>query len=454
MSVSPARKAALRALARVRTRAGYASETLDAVVSSSRLSSQDVALATRLTYGTLQTVGVLDWVIDRYATRPGAIEPQVRDALRVATYEILYLSTPAWAAVDEGVEAVRRARPQAATLANAILRRVADQAASFPWGDPSADDEALARATGHPGWMADLFVQDLGREAARAVMESANEPAPLYLWRNPFVASLPEAMAALEQDGARPFECGPAGCIVAGEPAAAVRGQAVARSLALVSDAAAQLVAPALDAHPGRRLVDIGAGRGTKTVQMQASAVARGGPAAVWAVDLHAFKTRVLAQRLADLHVPQVTVLEGDATHVASIVGLPEAGTADGVLVDAPCSGLGTLRRHPDKRWRLSPHEIEPLARLQATLLREAASLVRPGGLVVYSTCSLARRENHDVVSGFLGEGSGSVFRTRSLAHVVPPPWTGWVGPEGWFQSLPLAGGPDGHFIAALERTG
>ena len=454
MSVSPARRAALRVLERVRTRSAYAAETLDAVLSRAGLSERDAALATRLTYGTLQTVGVLDEVIDRMARRPAEIEPHVRDALRIGAYELLFARTPPRAAVNESVEAVKSHRAQAAPLANAVLRRLADEATSFPWGDPATDLAARARQTGHPVWLVELLVRDLGAQRADEVLAAANEPAPLYLWHNPFVGPMADALAALEADGAEPALCDPPGCVVAGVPSAAVRGGAVASGRVLVTDAAAQVAARAIAPGADASIVELAAGRGTKTVELQALSLAAGGVSRIWAVDLHGFKTRVLRERLAELGVGGVTVVQGDAADVAAIEGLPRAGTVDEVLLDAPCTGLGTLRRHPEKRWRLTEADVPAMAAVQRTLLEQAATLVRPGGVVVYSTCSLARRENHEVVSDFLAGGTGTAFRTRSVADAVPEAWHDAIGPEGWFQSLPRLAGPDGHFVAALERMG
>lgn len=454
MSIAPARRAALQVLKRVREREAFGPETLHAVLTASGLSHADLALATRLTYGTLQTCGVLDEAIDRLAAKPSGMEPRVRDALRLAAYELLFARTPARAAVHEGVDAVRAVRPQAAGMANAVLRRLAEEAPTFPWGDAGSDDVALARLTAHPLWMVELFAADLGREVAETVLRADLEPAPLYLWHNPFAVRFGEALALLEQDDADPRPCEPPGCIEAGAPARAVRGECVASGACLVTDAAAQLAARAMDPRPGQLVVDIAAGRGTKTVQLQALAIAQGGPADVVAVDVHGFKAEILSRRMQKLGIPGVRVVTGDATDVSSVEGMPAAGTADAVLLDAPCSGLGTLRRRAEKRWRLAASDIDGLAQLQYELLGQSASLVRPGGVVVYSTCSIARRENHDVVARFLGSSEGAGFKTRDIIEAVPAAWRRWIGPEDWFQSVPEPAGPDGHFVAALERTG
>lgn len=454
MSVAPARRAALKVLGRVREREAFGPETLDAVLTASGLAQADLALATRLTYGTLQTSGVLDEALDRFIERPKDVEPRVRDAMRLAAYELLFARTPARASVHQGVEAVRAVRPQAAGMANAVLRKVATAAADFPWGDPDTDVAALARATGHPLWMAELFVRDLGHAAAATALRADLEPAPLYLWHNPFLGQFGEVMAALEDEGVDPSACEPPGCILAGSASAAVRSEVVASGRCLVTDAAAQIAPAVVGAHAGGLVVDIAAGRGTKTVQLQALSVAAGAPADLVAVDIHRFKADILAKRMVKLGVPGVRVLVGDAIEPGAVEGMPAPGTADAVLLDAPCSGLGTLRRRAEKRWRLTQPDLESLSELQASLLTSSASLVRPGGVVVYSTCSVARCENHDVVAAFLASEPGSSFTVKDISDALPVSWRDRIGPEGHFQSVPEPGGPDGHFVAALERKG
>ena len=341
MTIAPARRVALQVLHRVRERGSFGPETLDAVLRASGLSPRDTALATRLTYGVLQTLGTLDEAIDLFARVPSALEPGVRDALRLGAYEILFMRTPARAAVNEAVDAARLARPQAAGLANAVLRRIADEAEAFPWGDPATDDQALARVTGHPRWLVDRWIEELGGERATEALYADLEAAPLYVWANSFKASPVEILDALEADGAQPVADVPPGCIRAGDTSAAVRGEVVRTGLAIVTDAAAQLAARVLGPHLGQIVVDVASGRGTKTAEIQACSVAGGAPCDLYALDIHPFKAEVLRRRMTDLCVPGVTTLVGDATDVASVEGLPHAGSAAAVLVDVPCSGLG-----------------------------------------------------------------------------------------------------------------
>lgn len=450
MSVSPARRAALRVLHRVRERTAFGPETLDAVLRSSELDPRDAALATRLTYGTLQTQGTLDEAIDRFIDHPASLEPAVRDVLRMGAYELLFMRTPAWATVHEAVDLARSVRPQTAGLTNAVLRRIASESDGFPWGDPETDDTALARMTGHPRWLVDRWITELGRERAAETLRADLEPAPLYLWANPFKTSYAELIDALTREGAGPHDCELPGCVRVDDAVAALHGSAIAQGRALVADASAQ-IAPRMCAVPGGIVVDVAAGRGTKTAQIQAACVSAGAAAQVFALDIHEFKTRILADRMAELGVPGVIPLVGDATDMTAVAGLPAAGTADAALLDAPCSGLGALRRRPEKRWRVTPDDIERLAVLQSSMLAGTASLVRVGGRVVYSTCTVSRAENQDVVSCFLREMNGA-FTTVDIAPLLPDEWLHDVTEEGWYQSTPRIGGPDGHFVAVLER--
>ncbi len=446
------RAVAARVLGEVRRRDAYAVAVLDTALAGAGLEPRDVALVTRLVYGTLGYQGTLDEALDRFLDNPGGIEPPVRDALRAAAYELLFMRSPAHAAVNEWVEIVKRSRPRAGGVANAVLRKLAEAATDFPWGDPATDLDALARATGHPRWLVDRLMEDLGPEIATGVLRADDGTAPLYLWVNPFKATVARAVAALERDGAEPEECYQPGCVRARHAGAAVRGEAVADGLAIVTDAAAQVAALAVGGHPGRIVVDAASGRGTKTAELQAVSVAAGGAAQVVALDVHGFKTRLAAERMERLGVPGVTASVADAADPSAGPDAPAQGSAAAVLLDAPCSGSGTLRRHPEKRWRLAPEDIEEMAALQARLVQGVSSLVEPGGRLVYATCSIVRAENDAVVDGFLGSPSGEGFEPVDLAEVLPEAWRPNVGEDGRFRTFPAPHGPDGHFVAALRR--
>jgi len=454
VSATHARLLALKVVSRVREREAYAHETLDAVLRKDHAVHRDAAFATRLAYGTIACRGTLDEAVARFVTRPDSLEPAVADALAVSAYELLFARTPPHVAVSEGVELVRSVQARAAGFANAVLRRLAEAADEFPWGDPDHDDEALARSVGHPIWLTRLWIDELGREAAAAVMRANNEPAPLFLAHLPFKATFDETMVSLERDGVEPVRGVVPGCIVAGVPSAAVRSHALRDHQVVVVDEGAQFAALAAAPQSATHIVEFGAGRGSKTFIMAGEAARSGGHVLVTAVDTHDFKLTALTDTVKALHIDGITAVRADATSPAIAPLLPSA-PVDRVLVDAPCSGLGTLRRHPDRRWRAQPSEIEALAALGGRLLESAASLVTPGGFVVYSTCTIARAENAEVIEGFLTSEAGRGFAIDSLMPDVPEPWSGYVGRQGYFQSLPEVGGMDGHFVARLlrERT-
>ncbi len=450
VSATEARKLALEAIYRARRNDAWLSDVLSTALDKSELEPRDRAFAARIARGVSEHVGTLDEIIDSVADRPGRIEPQVRDVLRLAAYEAIFLDTPDRAVVSEGVDLVRSVTPRAAGYANAVLRKLVERATGFPYGDPETDLAALARQTGHPLWLAERLVKELGTEAARTMMLAGAEPAPFTCAFNPFRATRDEAFAALEVDEAQPEDGLLGSSIVCGNPSAAVKSQAVRRGMVIVCDEAAQAVCSAAPVVPGGVLVDVAAGRGTKTALLQAAALAADAPMVVTALDVYGFKTELLHKRMTDLKVPGVVSVTADATDAEALTAL--GIQADLVFVDAPCSGLGTLRRHPEKRWAITPSMITEVAALGASILGASANLVGPDGFMVYSTCTVTEEENASVVRAFIEESAGS-FKVISFSGRVPESFERWVTSEGWLQTIPEPGGPDGHFAALVQRA-
>ncbi len=449
MSLTPARHVALTALGDVRRRDAWVRPVLDAAIAKATLSREDAAFARALAIGTTQMLGSLDHAIDRFADKPSRIEPRVRDALRMSANEILFMGTPHEVAVDQGVEAVRVDTPRAAGLANAVLRRISEHAAGFPWHD--ADDSTrLALLTGHPQWLVEAVETNLGREAAAAMLEADNTPPPLYLATNLARASDEELLEALERADASPRPYGAPGCLEAGDATSAIASGVFDDLRAVASDAGAQVVAQL--ALPGRdgHVIEIGAGRGTKTIVMHSQGRRLDREVRITCVDIDDRKLDTLRGRVVAAGYPAPAILTTDAA--AGPLDPALDSTADAVLVDAPCSGLGTLRRHPEKRWTLEPDAIATMASLGLGMLTNAASLVRPGGFVVYSTCTVLAAENDEVVDAFLASEGGAGFSDEMLESAVPEEFRMWLSDRGRLQTLPTIGGPDGHFAAVLRR--
>ena len=404
---TPARRLALEVTRDVRKRSAYARDLIDARRVGSTLVPEEFAYAQVLIYGVVMCQGTLDELIDRNLRSLHDIKPEVRDVLRIGAYELLFLHKPAHGGVDQGVRLTRSVVARAAGLANAVLRKMALDAEGFPWGDADTDDEAFARSYGIQRWIADALVQQYGRITAAQILAASLEAAPTYTVSNPYSPGTKFA-----------------------------------------SDLSAQRVVSFIP--PSDSILEIGAGRGTKTLLLQARALElTGAPTSIHTVDIHSYKERILRERLDEMHVPGVIIHTGDARDLSGIDDLPADFPT--VFVDTPCSGLGTLRRHPEIRWRLTTEDIDELARLQLELLTEASRWVRPGGVLCYSTCTLLSAENERVVSAFIDTQEGRAFSIGTDTDVGG--FSGWeVTEEGFLRSLPLSEGPDGHFAALLHR--
>ncbi|OUO34580.1 transcription antitermination factor NusB [Olsenella sp. An290] len=430
-----ARRVALSLLSERRRRSARARDLLRASEALSGLSERDRALATRLVMGATAAQGELDRVIGAHLRRGAKLEPRVRDALRLAAFELLYLSTPVATCVSQGVELVRGVAPRAAGLANAVLRRVSSEdarALAASRGRVAAgecDPSDLARIGALPVWLAERAWASLGRERACAWAASALEPAGAYVAANRTRWTEEDAARLLSAAGCAPEPAALPGSFLLGSPSRLAASGLVERVDVLPCDLAAQEVALACAPAPGSRVLEVGQGRGTKTVLLEGVAVASGGPCQIVSVEVDAGKSALAARRME---------AAGLADHVRCLVadgqGLgDELGTFDLVLVDAPCSGTGTLARHPEIAWSLREESLPGLAALQTSILRAAAGRVRPGGLLVYATCSVLAEEDERVVDALLASPAGAGLELLDARRTA----------------LPHA---DTHFVARLRR--
>ena len=331
---------------------GYASDLL--YTRSAGLDSRDAGLAAEIVLGSLRVQGQLDFLIERHSGRAvGQLDAEVRIALRMGIYQLRYLSrVPAHAAVGESVELVKRSPKRwAAGLVNAVLRKIDREAVEWP---------DRARELSHPEWMLGRWERQYGWETAEKIAR-ANLATPETYVRGP----LPDGRGSVE-----PTEV--PGCYrVTGGRAEGLR----------IQDIGSQSVVPLLDLRPGLRFLDLCAAPGNKTAQALESGV------------------RAVA---CDIHLSRLVNMKGAGADLVVLDGtrpLPFGGQFDRILVDAPCSGTGTLGRNPEIKWRLSPGELAAFPLRQVALLKNALERLAPGGRLVYSTCSLEREENEDVIA-------------------------------------------------------
>ena len=444
---SPARLAALDVVRAVRERDAFAQDVIGTRIDRSDLSSEDRAFATKLALGVVSSTGTLDEIIDRALNAPSDVKPDVRDALRVSAYEIVFLGKTPHAAVDQGVELVRSFAMSASGLANAVLRKIVLMRQAFPFGDPMRDPEALARLHAFPLWLARKLIADLGPQEALDFMRASNEQAPLFIAVNAAKTTDEALVKAFDKldEGLDPVSVDGvdvAGCYRVLDTRALLLPEVkrmFSQGKILVTDAASQLVAASvLPERKPASLLEVGAGRATKTILLQSDATrAYGSQLVLSTLDNHAFKTRLLLERAERYGAEVAEALTGDALELDAVVG---DRAFDEVFIDAPCSGLGTLRRHPEIRWRIKPADIVEFARVQLGMLQAAAPHVAPGGALAYATCTVTREENNGVVKAFLESEAGAGFK------LAP------VNGRSCVATRLSPGSSDAHFAVRFER--
>ncbi|HEX6498144.1 MAG TPA: transcription antitermination factor NusB [Micromonosporaceae bacterium] len=452
VAVDPAREAAYQAIAAVQREDAYANLVLPAILRDLRLSGRDAAFATELTYGTLRALGTLDVIIARVAGRDTArIDPPARDALRLGAYQALYTRVPAHAAVATTVDLVRTVAPGAAGFANAVLRRIAERSVDDWLTEvaPRYDEDPVAHLAithHHPQWIVRAFAQALGDdldETARLLVAD-NEAPPVHLCARP---GLIDPQDLLDQVDGVPGAFSPyAVHLERGNPA---QVPAVADGRAHVQDEGSQLVALALAEAPltgsDTRWLDLCAGPGGKAGLL--GALARLRQARVTAVEVAQHRADLVARSCRGL---PVDVLCRDGRDVGRDADLPEQAF-DRVLVDAPCTGLGALRRRPEARWRRQPSHLPPLTRLQRELLGAAIRAARPGGLIAYVTCSPHVVETQVTVTE-TARRSAHPVELVDARQLLPAGMPG-LGTGPTVQLWPHRHGTDAMFLAVLRRT-
>jgi 16S rRNA (cytosine967-C5)-methyltransferase len=423
----------------------YADALLGHALARSALAARDQALVTRLVYGTLAWQGYLDHIVAAFSQRPPqSIDPPVRCLLRLALLQICVLSRiPDFAAVDSAVELAKRFHGGAAVrFVNAVLRRAAAgwRTVAFPARetDPAG---YLSTRLSHPRWLVERWLAAYGFEATEALLRADNEPAPTILRVNRRAIQRDELVARLRVAGcaATPTALSPVGVHVddGGKPE---QLPGYADGLFSVQGEASQLVALLVAPRPGSQVLDACAAPGGKATHLAELMDDRGEVVALDTRARGADRIRRVSRRLG---LASVHAVVADAASFAARTGF------DCVLVDAPCSGLGTLRQHPEVKWRRTPEAVATLAALQQRLLGHLASLVRPGGVLVYATCTLTTDENDNVLRSFLDARPSFVIDD---AHALLPDAV--VGPDGILRTFPHRYGLDGFFAVRLKREG
>lgn len=453
--VAPARRAAYEVLRRVFEHEAWTDRAFPAAAERHRLEDRERAQAQRLAYGAVQRRGTSDHLIAELAKRPRErLDPPVLAALRLGLFEVMFASaTPDYAAVDQAVELAKggmgggRRAGAAGGLVNAVLRRAARERRELLGGLSDATPHGAAVAHSYPAWLAEMWWKELGAEPARSLMVAMNDPAETALRVNTLraaPASLVQELGSAGQEVERPAGAGPLApaeaLVVAGRLLEPARRRIASGDL-VPQSRSSQAVVTLLDPRPGERILDLCAAPGIKSTAIAARMNDDGEVVAVELDPGRAGQLRELCERLG---ASAVRVVEADAARDDFGDGY------DRILVDPPCSDLGALASRPDARWRKSPELIERLAPIQEAILARGAHALRPGGTLVYSTCTISSQEGEERVGALLARDPAIEADDLGALH----PELASPRDARFLQTRPDRDHTDGFFIARLRRAG
>ncbi len=441
------RRTALDILLRVERDHAFAEQLLDRELSQGTLAGPDRGLLTELVYGVLRRQGSLDFLVDAFAaSRSGKLERAVLVILRLGLYQLFFLDRiPASAAVNESVNLAKALAPRAAGFVNAVLRRADREREALPWPDRERDPAAyIAARHSHPRWLVERWIEQLDVAGAEELAAAMAEPAPLTIRVNSLKTTREAFREELAASGvaAEPTTWAPHGLrILSRVVVPALPGFAEGRFT--VQDESSQLAAFFLAPRPGERVLDACAAPGGKATYLAQLMENRG---EVSACDISAKKLRLVTEAATRLGIGIIRTVAGDA---AKPGGVPDGPPFDRILLDAPCSGLGVIRRNPEGKWWKTPEDVARLVETQRAILGALAPRLRSGGVLLYSTCSTMVAENENVVDDFLSRHEDFVLENL---NAISPGFAGLFTPRGLFRSWPHRHGMDGFFAARLRK--
>jgi 16S rRNA (cytosine967-C5)-methyltransferase len=459
---SSARAGALHVLYAVEVEGAYANLVLDQLLREVPFAKSDRSFLTELVYGTLRWRGTVDWILNQ-VVRSGLdrLTPWIRNILRLGVYQLLFMNKiPPSAVCNEGTNLAKRYGHQGvARLVNGVLRSVARRGQDWEYPDPQEKPvEHIAARYSHPEWMVERWLKRYGQEETIALCLANNQPAVNSIRTNTLRLSVEELIQRLQTEG---VEVEASRLIPEGlrlkRLSAYTSLAAFGQGLFQVQDESSMLAGYGLGPLPGTRVIDACAAPGGKTTHLAQLMKNQG---EILAFDLHGHKIGLVQENCRRLGVNIVRTSVMDARELPGLW----SGWADFVLVDAPCSGLGVLRRRPDARWHKNPGQIRELASLQSQILTAASQCLRPGGTLLYSTCTLEPEENEGIVRHFLAAGTDILsslnkpgkYCLEDLSQFLPfIPWREEDRNQiekGYLTLLPHIHGTDGFFLARLRR--
>ena len=435
------RDAALSILMEINNNQAYSNLLLHRTIEKYNIEPKDRGLLTELTYGTLQHRMTLDYYLEPFVR--GKLDGWVRELLRMSLYQIVYLTKiPSHAVVHEAVEiAKRRGHKRIAPTVNGILRSILRK------GIRSLDKlhegvEKISIESSHPEWLIARWIEQYGVEEATVMAHENNNPASLTMRVNNVKATTEEVVIAFESEGfdVRHGEVVPE-CVISesGNPS---QTETYKKGLVTIQDESSMLPVLALDLEPGMRVLDMCAAPGGKTTHIAEKMNDEG---EVYAHDIHEHKIEIIEENAARLGLSSIKAISGDSRKLDGLYG---KSSFDRILVDAPCSGLGVIRRKPEIKYVKTEADLDGLVKIQSELLDAAKELIKPNGIIVYSTCTVEYKENRGMVESFLNRHSD--MELIPLANLQGKEKL--IIEDNTLQVLPQHFGGDGFFVAAMRK--
>ena len=446
-STSNPRQAAYECLLRLHREGGHADRLMDRELGAGHLAGPDRGLFSELVFGVLRRQATLDHILGQLLDQPlPKLEPKALILLRVGLYQLRYLDRiPPSAGVNESVNLAKQAIPRLSGLINAVLRTYLRRKDTITFPDPiEAPVASIAARHSHPEWLVEQWLGQLGAEETELLAAAASCPAPLTLRANTLRTTREALLRLFTDNGIAAHACpfSPHGIRLEGRhPVPGLPG--FREGLFVVQDEASQLAALLLDAQPGERVLDACAAPGGKATHLAQLMEDRG---EVLAADVSSAKLPLIRETAERLGISIITARCADLLQPQA----ESAGPFDRILLDAPCSGLGVIRRNPEAKWRLQPADITRLAATQRIMVANAAEMLKPGGTLLYSTCSTSLEENEQVVHDFLSHHPDFVLENLSESF---PSLRELFTPAGMFRAWPHRHAMDGFFAARLRKT-
>lgn len=444
MTKDKARSIAVEVVYQILEEGAFANLCLDkALFACKELTGRDRGFVTELVYGTVRQKGALDWCLDQFAKiKTAKMDPWLRNILRVSAYQLLYLDkVPASAAINEGVELAKHYAPKgAAGFANAVLHALDQGRNEIKYPDKGKNPAGFyAEKYSYPQWIAEMWIKLYGRRDAEKMCQYFNQPSKLWIRTNSLKISREELKAKLEQEGVecRESSYAPLGLEILSE--VSLRSlKSFQKGEFIVQDESSMILGTLSGVKPGMRVLDVCAAPGGKTTHLAQLMENKG---EIIACDIHEHRLKLIEENAEKLGVSIIKTRLQDGCELAQSF----KEEFDLVLLDAPCSGLGVLGRRADLRWKKRRGDIAELAALQKELLSQAQSTLKPGGTLIYSTCTTSKEEDEDVVSWFLENYEEFTLDKRL-------PWESDGEKVGFYKLSPLKEGTDGFFIALFKR--